>query len=87
MAANYTTSGPVTLSEQQIKALHEKLREMRHDVNNKLTNMLLAAELMKLRPESAGDRLNVLNEQNKAVKDILDRFSREFEATLGLMRQ
>ena len=84
MPADYKTSGPVTLSEEQIKALHEKLRALRHEVNGKLSIMSLAAELMRMHPDTAAERLNLLLDQPAAVKKILGDFSQEFEKTLGL---
>ena len=87
MSANYMTGGPVTLSEEQILALHQKLRTMRHDVNGRLANIVAAAELMRLRPESAAERLHLLLDQpHKAAESIAD-FSKEFEILLRLERE
>ena len=87
MSANYMTGGPVTLSEEQILALHQKLRTMRHDVNGRLANIVAAAELMRLRPESAAERLHLLLDQpHKAAESIAD-FSKEFEILLRLKRE
>ena len=44
MSANYKPGGPVTLNEDQILVLHQKLRNMRHDVNGRLANIVAAAE-------------------------------------------
>ena len=60
MSASYKTEGAVTLTEEQIVTLHQKLREMRHDVNGQLTNIIAAAELIRLRPESTEQRLQTL---------------------------
>lgn len=86
MSANYSTGGPVTLSEAQILALHQKLRSMRHDVNGRLANIVAAAELMRLRPESAAERLALLLEQPHRAAESIAEFSNEFEALLGLKR-
>jgi len=43
--------------------MHQKLRTMRHDVNGRLANIVAAAELMRLRPESAAERLHLLLDQ------------------------
>jgi hypothetical protein len=87
MAADYTSSGPVTLSEEQIQALHQKLRAMRHDVNGRLANIIAAAELMRLRPESAAERLALLLEQPHKAAESIAEFSQEFETLLGLKRE
>ena len=86
MSANYRSGGPVTLSEEQILALHEKLRTMRHDVNGMLTNIVAAAEMTRLRPESAAQRLQLLLDQPHKIADRVAEFSREFETSFGLKR-
>ena len=86
MSANYKSGGPVTLSEEQILALHQKLRDMRHDVNGRLANIVAAAELMRLRPASAAERLQLLLEQPHKAAESIAEFSREFETMFGLQR-
>ncbi|HEX9047682.1 MAG TPA: hypothetical protein VF988_11705 [Verrucomicrobiae bacterium] len=86
MSGDYTTAGPVTLSEAQILELHQKLRTMRHDVNGRLANIVAAAELMRLRPESAAERLALLLEQPHKAADAITDFSKDFERLLGLKR-
>jgi hypothetical protein len=82
MTASYKPIGPVTLTEEQILALHRRLRDMRHDVN-----IVAAAELMRLRPESTAERLKVLLEQPHQAADAIGHFSRDFEAAFGLARE
>jgi len=72
------------LTENQILALHEKLRAMRHDVNGRLANIVAAAELMRLRPDTTAERLQMLLEQPHKAAAAIAEFSREFEALLGL---
>ena len=40
MSGSYQIDGPVKLSEEQVLALHQKLRDMRHDVNGRLANIV-----------------------------------------------
>jgi hypothetical protein len=87
MSGNYKLTGPVTLTEEQVFALHRRLRDMRHDVNGRLANMVAAAELIRLRPETAGDRLRILLEQPHRAAESLSHFSRDFEAAFGLARE
>jgi len=88
MSADYTTSGAVTLTEEQILALHQQLREMRHDVNGRLANIVAAAELMRLRPDqSVAERLKLLLEQPHKAAESVAEFSKAFEGTLGLTRR
>ena len=88
MSAEYKPSGSLTLTEEQILALHQKLREMRHDVNGRLANIVAAAELMRLRPDqSPEERLRLLLEQPHKASESISEFSRVFEGSLGLKRQ
>ena len=87
MSAEYKSNGPVTLTEAEILALHQKLREMRHDVNGRLANIVAAAELMRLRPDqSVTERLKLLLEQPHKAAESISEFSRAFEGALGLSR-
>ena len=87
MQANYNPAGPVTLSAEQIVVLHQKLRTMRHDVNGHLANIIAAAELMRMRPETAAQRLPLLLDQPHKAAESIAEFSREFETLLGLTRE
>ncbi|MDR3456633.1 MAG: hypothetical protein P4N60_04250 [Verrucomicrobiae bacterium] len=84
MSASYRPSGPVTLTEDQILALHRRLRDMRHDVNGRLANIAAAAELMRMRPETTAERLKVLLEQPHQAAEAISHFSRDFETAFGL---
>jgi hypothetical protein len=87
MSGSYKPIGPISLTENQIVALHEKLRVMRHEVNGKLTNIVAAAELIRLQPATAPERLQMLLEQPHKAAAAIAEFSREFEAVLGLKRE
>lgn len=87
MSGSYKPTGPVSLSEKQVMALHEKLRVMRHDVNGRLANIVAAAELMRLRPETAPERLPLLLDQPHKAAEAIAEFSREFEELFGLKRE
>jgi hypothetical protein len=68
-------------------SLHEKLRAMRHDVNGRLANIVAAAELMRMRPETAAQRLPMLLEQPHKVAESVAEFSQAFEEMMGLKRE
>ncbi len=87
MSATYKPGGPRTLSVEEIVALHEKLRLMRHDVNGRLANIVAAAELIRLRPESAAKRLSLLLEQPHKAAESIAEFSRVFEELFDLKRE
>ena len=84
MSASYKISGPVTLTEDQVLALHRRLRDMRHDVNGRLANIAAAAELMRMRPETTAERLKILLEQPHQAAETIAHFSRDFETAFGL---
>lgn len=86
MSVPYKTSGPVTLDEKQILELHQKLRDMRHDVNNMLMNMVAAAELIKMRPERGAELFKLLLDQPPKATECIAKFSQEFEGAFRLMR-
>lgn len=88
MSADYKTGGPVTLTEAQVLALHQKLRNMLHDVNGRLANIVAAAELIRLRPDQPpAERLKLLLEQPHKAAESISEFSRAFEGSLGLKRR
>ncbi len=86
MSASYKTEGPVTLTPEQIVTLHQQLRDMRHDVNGRLANIVAAAELMRLRPDTAAERLKLLLEQPHKAAESIGQFSQEFEKVFRLIR-
>ena len=86
MSVSYKTNGPVTLTGKQIQVLHQQLRDMRHDVNGRLTNIVVAAELVRRHPEDAAEPLKLLQQEPARTAEIIAQFSREFETTLRLVR-
>ena len=79
-------NGPVTLTVQQIEELNKKLSALRHDVNNHLSLIVAAAELIKFNPESASRMCGTLGEQPPKIADEISRFSAELERALGITR-
>ncbi|MFZ1071804.1 MAG: hypothetical protein WAO21_00055 [Verrucomicrobiia bacterium] len=76
----------VTLSAEQIRELNQKLADLRHDVNNSLSLMTAAVELIQRRPESAGNLWNTLIEQPRKVAVSISQYCRDFEAALHITR-
>ncbi len=60
-------NAPVTLSVEQIGELNRKLSMMRHDVNSKLTQISLAVELLRLRPDGGERWLGMMAEQPQKI--------------------
>jgi hypothetical protein len=77
---------PVTFTPEQIVALNKKLSQMRHDINNHLSLIIAAAELMKFKPELKERVLNTLTDQSPKIVNDIQKFSSEFEQAFGISR-
>ena len=77
---------PVSLSPEQIAELHRKLSAFRHDLNNNLSLIAAAAELLRHQPQNGEALLATLTEQPQKVAAALITFSRELEAALRITR-
>jgi len=75
---------PTTLSVEQITELNRRLSEMRHNINNHLSTMTLAAELARLKPETVGDSMQRLLQQIPKIRAEITAFSAVAERTLGI---
>ena len=78
------TNDPVTLSARQVEELRKKLSIMRHDVNNHLSLIVAAAELIKLSPDAAVRMAGTLTEQPPKISDQITRFAVELEKVLSV---
>jgi hypothetical protein len=79
-------SQPVTLTVEQVVDLNTKLSTMRHDINNQLSLIVAAVELIRYKPQTAERMLATLGEQPIKISDALGKFSAEFERTVGITR-
>jgi len=79
-------SQPVTLTAEQLEELTRKLSNMRHDINNNLSLIVAAIELIRSRPQMAERMLATLREQPPKIAATLNKFSAEFEQTLGITK-
>lgn len=77
---------PVTFTPEQIAALNKKLSQMRHDINNHLSLIVAAAELMKFKPELKDRVLNTLTDQSPKIVSEIQKFSTEFEQAFNINR-
>jgi hypothetical protein len=77
---------PVSLTPDQIAELNSKLSHMRHDINNHLSLIVAASELIRHQPETAEKRVNTLLDQVPRVTNALAAFSAEFEKAFGIKR-
>lgn len=77
---------PPTLNHEQLAELQRKLSHMRHEVNNQLSLIVAALELVRFRPEMRDRMLNTLSEQPPKIIAEIAKFSTEFEQTFGITR-
>jgi hypothetical protein len=77
---------PVTLSVDQIQELNRKMATLRHDINNNLTLIIAAMELIRTKPEMADKMFATMNEQPRKISTAMAKFSEEFERSLGITR-
>ena len=78
---------PVTISPAEIAKLQEKLSNLRHNVNNHLSLVLAAVELIRRKPDLAQRMADNIGTQPEKIVEELRAFSVEFEATLGITRE
>ena len=77
---------PVTLTTEQLGELNGKLSNMRHDINNNLSLIMAAVELIRHKPHLSERMLATLVEQPPKITESLAKFSSEFERLLGITR-
>lgn len=77
---------PVTLSIEQIAELNRHLSNMRHDINNQLSLVLAATELIRAKPQLIERMTATLAEQPPKITASLVKFSNEFEKALSITR-
>jgi hypothetical protein len=79
-------SKPVTLSVEQINELNQKLSAMRHDINNNLSLIIAAAEMVRFKPDLINRMMDTLNQQPARVSAAMANFTEEFEKAFGISR-
>ena len=79
-------SQPVTLTIEELNELNQKLASMRHDINNTLSLIVAAVELMKCKPQMAERMLATLVDQPPKIATCLTQFSADFERAFGITR-
>ena len=79
-------SQPVNLTVEQIAALNDKLSAMRHDINNHLSLIVAAVELIRLKPSTAERMMATLIEQPPRISECLRKFSDEFDRNLHITK-
>jgi hypothetical protein len=77
---------PVTLGIEQVEELNRKLSTMRHDINNTLSLIIAAVELMRVKPQMAERMMNTLMEQPAKIGVSMGEFTASFEQALRITR-
>jgi hypothetical protein len=77
---------PVTMTVAQLDDLNRKLSHMRHDINNYLSLIVAAAELIRHKPHMADRMMTTLCEQPSKIAESVTKFTAEFERVLGITR-
>jgi hypothetical protein len=77
---------PVTLNPEQIEDINRKLSNLRHDINNHLSLVVAAIELIRHKPELRERMAATMSEQPPKIIDEISRFSAEFERVLGITK-
>jgi len=80
-------SEPQTLTPEQVAEINSKLAEMRHDINNYLSMIIAATELVKRKPESAERFLEMIALQPPRITTSMQAFSAAFEKLLKIERE
>lgn len=77
---------PVTISVAQIEQLNRKLASLRHDVNNHLSLIVAASELIRYNPDMLKRMSATLVEQPPKISEEIGRFAGELDKILGITR-
>jgi hypothetical protein len=78
---------PITITPQQLKELNEHLSHMRHEINNQLSLVVAALELVRFKPEMRDRMLETLGQQPARITGEVAKFSAEFERAFGITRE
>ncbi len=79
-------SEPVNFNVEQIQDLNLKLATLRHDINNNLSLIMAATELIRHKPQMAERMMATLIEQPPKITAAMAKFSAEFEAAFGIAK-
>ena len=79
-------SKPVTLTVEQLEQLNRELGNLRHDVNNTLSLIMAAVDLIRYKPHMTERMMTTLVEQPPKILSALAKFSGEFERTFSITR-
>jgi hypothetical protein len=79
-------SEPVTLTPEQLNELNDHLSHMRHEINNQLSLIVAALELIRFKPDLRDRMLATMGQQPPKIMAEVTKFSGEFERIFGIKR-
>ena len=79
-------TSPVTLTPQEIIDLVKQYADVRHEINNSLSLIAAASELIRITPENTPKMLGTLSEQPLRISASMQRFTQVLEQKLGARR-
>lgn len=77
---------PKTLSAEEVTELDKQLAQMRHDINNHLSLVTAAVEIMRLKPETAERMIENIAKQPNRIMSSMQDFTKEFDQQFGITR-
>jgi hypothetical protein len=87
LAAMPVPTVPVTITPEQLKELNAHLSHMRHEINNQLSLIVAALELVRFKPDLRERMLDTMGQQPPKITKEVAKFSAEFERTFGISRE
>ena len=75
---------PVSLSAEEVEALTRKLADMRHNINNYLSLITAATEIVRRKPEVAERMMTTVGDQPQKIIAEIRTFSAEVDRVLRL---
>jgi len=79
-----STETSITLSAEQIADLNKRLAVMRHNVNNHLSLVVAACELIRRKPDLALRMIDNIVQQPEKINVEVRQFSEAMETLLGI---
>ena len=76
----------VTLTPSQVEDLNRKLSTLRHNVNNHLSLIVAASELIRRKPDLATRMMDSMADQPQKIVEEIRKFSDEFNRAFGIPR-
>jgi len=77
---------PLTLTPEQLNELNKQLSHMRHEINNQLSLIVAALELLRFKPEMRERLLSTMGQQPPKIMEEVTKFSAEFERICKITR-